>query len=290
MAAAAPFIIMGVGMAASAAAGVVSSVSANKTAQKNYELQKEQYEYEKNLQGQIMEREDNAIQRQVADSRAAGISPLYQMAGAQSAGAAGVAVNTPQKEQAPNTMATVLQGVGMLSSLVQSYASLKGTQTDNALKELDLQEKQSSQDDRLALIAEAAGMAKKQSKEYDAQVKRTAELHDIAKQMQELNLKNASREYQWRVDNNVYQSESPASRGAKSIFDMLTTPGDGSSPTEQASQEVEMDLFGALSTIIKKALPAIIKPLSTNNVKQRVEDKKPKAKKTSSAGVSTGAR
>lgn len=71
---------------------------AKEIADDNFGLEKEQFEYEKDLQQTIMDREDNAIQRQVADSRAAGISPLLNMTGSQSAGAAGVAVNTPQKD------------------------------------------------------------------------------------------------------------------------------------------------------------------------------------------------
>lgn len=48
----------------------------NFTANNNYELAKETYEYQKQLNDKVMEREDTAYQRQVADLQAAGLSPL----------------------------------------------------------------------------------------------------------------------------------------------------------------------------------------------------------------------
>lgn len=273
MAAAAPVIVMGVATVASAAASVVSSVSSNKASQKNYQLQQEQYEYEKNLQSQIMDREDNAIQRQVVDSRAAGISPLYQMAGAQSAGAAGVAVNTPQKEQTPNTMATVLQGIGMMSSLVQSYASLKGTQTDNALKELDLQEKQSSSDNRLALIAEAAGMARKQSDEYDAQTTRNKEMFDIQKAIQEVLRDNAQREYKHKVDSGIYDSDTSIMKNATSVFDLFSGSRASSAKDKASAYENEFgfDLSSAMADEEVKLNLLDLISLSINNIKKSLD-------------------
>lgn len=249
MAAAAPFVIMGVGMAASAAASVVSSVSANKTAQKNYELQKEQYEYEKNLQGQIMEREDNAIQRQVADSRAAGISPLYQMAGAQSAGAAGVAVNTPQKEQTPNTMATVLQGIGSLSSLVSMYQQFKGTQIDQARAALDLEENQVMSPMRVGMM-EDAFVHTKQMNEKQRQAA------DLSYMTNLLQYNDATREYNFRKNNNIYQSDPSiwknirsGATGLGSFLEALTP-----SPEEEKIQKGITDIISEYLETLKKDL------------------------------------
>lgn len=134
-----------VGAAISAVVGVVTSVLTSKSASddreqakeiadNNFALEQEQFEYEKDLQSTIMEREDNAIQRQVSDSRAAGISPLLNMTGAQSSGASGVAVNTPQKDSSwlglSNPMSLLAQGlsVSMLSAVGDLVA--KGQQLD----------------------------------------------------------------------------------------------------------------------------------------------------------------
>lgn len=52
----------------------------------NYDLQKKQFEYQKQLQQQIFEREDNAVQRRANDMANAGLSKTLAAGGAASAG------------------------------------------------------------------------------------------------------------------------------------------------------------------------------------------------------------
>ena len=74
-------------------AGTVDSIITNK---RNFDLQKENLAYQKDLQNRIFEREDNAVQRRVADLVSAGLSPT--LAAGSSAGAGSVvSTSAPQK-------------------------------------------------------------------------------------------------------------------------------------------------------------------------------------------------
>ena len=88
------FDLLGGLTAGSTLAGTVDSIITNK---KNFDLQKENLAYQKDLQNKIFEREDNAVQRRVADLVSAGLSPT--LAAGSSAGAGSVvSTSAPQKK------------------------------------------------------------------------------------------------------------------------------------------------------------------------------------------------
>lgn len=116
-------------------------------AQSNLELQKEQQQfereknaYEQQLQQQIFQREDTAIQRQVADSRAAGVSPLANLsgAGASQVVAQSASTVTPQngfQSQASRDIAPPAQNMQKLQMAQAIIGSInEAAQTLNTLQ------------------------------------------------------------------------------------------------------------------------------------------------------------
>ncbi len=122
--------------------------------QENLQMQKEQMEYIKKLNEQIMMREDTAYQRQVSDLKKAGLSPL--MAGNGGAGAGGTMIpyQAPQNTTDYNALGTnfntamanissnkfTQQDLNIKSSATnaqneKTYAEAEGVKIDNIHKE-----------------------------------------------------------------------------------------------------------------------------------------------------------
>lgn len=119
-----PLAAIGLGITAASSlasigTGIFNSAQQKKANDANYELQQQRFDlereqqeynrqkaerdfqYNKKLQETIFQREDNAVQRRVADNRAAGLSPIAGLQGA-SAGQA-LEANTPQLSQTFDT-------------------------------------------------------------------------------------------------------------------------------------------------------------------------------------------
>lgn len=109
-------IISGIG---SVGTGIANSISNAEINRKNYQLQKDWQNYQKQLQREIFQREDSAIQRRAFDIAAAGGNPA--MAWETGNGAqAGSIVDTSAPQQAPNDYSQLMN-----SSLAMFAGGLK---------------------------------------------------------------------------------------------------------------------------------------------------------------------
>lgn len=88
---------------------------------KNYQLQKDNYSYQQDLQSNIFSREDNAVQRRIKDLQASGLSPTLAAGSAAGAGTV-VGTHAPQIDQIPDTAQSVMALLKQSQDISQSLA------------------------------------------------------------------------------------------------------------------------------------------------------------------------
>lgn len=104
--------------------------SANKTANQNYEMQKENLEYQKSLQQQIFEREDTALSRMVQDAKVAGFNPASLVGNGGFGAGQAISTSAPQREQTSiQSVAGVMQLMNNIGDAVSKF-SLLGPQIE----------------------------------------------------------------------------------------------------------------------------------------------------------------
>lgn len=117
--------------------GIANTVLGSNFGDKNYELQKDMSNYQKELNRTIFAREDNAVQRRAADIKAAGGNPALAYMNGVSAAGAGGSVSAPRAPQ--YDISGIQRGLSQLSSGFASVGQLEANILANKQRRAEIE-------------------------------------------------------------------------------------------------------------------------------------------------------
>lgn len=132
-------VALGLGAAAGAANIGIAGANAgltNKQFKENLDFQKEQWEYNKNLQQTMFNREDSSVQRRTADLHKAGLSATLAAGGSASVGPT-VSTSAPQGQRAQIeqvNLAHAMEAMRMKQDIARTDADIARTKQEIQLR------------------------------------------------------------------------------------------------------------------------------------------------------------
>ena len=153
----------------------------------NYGLQKDTLEWQKKAQQQAWMREDNAVQRRVADLKAAGINPLMA-AGQAATSSQPIQLHAPG--EAPQMQMSAFEKAGQAMQLQEAQAGIDHTRAQTMLNQIQAKKYAADIDH---VNAQTAAITQQTTHEAEMQPLRLEHLQsDINRIIADVNYRNAS--------------------------------------------------------------------------------------------------